>query len=233
MATIQDLVRPRAGRGWPSAILKSAQALAVLGLTLGTAIGAKELQHRSPAPAMAMIETDTPSALIPVLGSPEIDPEPELLAAPETDETLDAPAEIAPELLDYALDPNVRWFDGRPARPAKKVWMTVTAYSADAASCGDSADGLTATLHSVNTNNGRLAAADPKVLPYGSMLSIPGYAGSAIVPVLDCGGAIKGSRLDLLFPTHKDAIKWGKKRVLVTVWHYADGKPADNPRTQR
>ncbi len=232
MATIQDLALPRAGRGWPSAILKS---LAALSLTLGTAIGAKELQQRTPVPPMAMIESGTAPSIIPVLGSPELDAEPALLSTSDAaaDDAADITPAIPAELADYAVDPNVRWFNGRPARPAKKVWMTVTGYSPDAASCGDSADGLTATLHSVKTNNGRLVAADPKVLPYGSMLSIPGYANTTIVPVLDCGGAIKGSRLDLLFPTHEEAIQWGKKRVLVTVWQYADGKPAENPRTLR
>jgi 3D (Asp-Asp-Asp) domain-containing protein len=111
--------------------------------------------------------------------------------------------------------------------------MTVTAYSPDARSCGDSADGLTATLHSVETNNYQLVAADPKLLPYGSMLTVPGYANNEIVPVLDCGGAIKGNRLDLLFPTHEEARRWGVKKVKVIVWQYVDGKPADNPRKLR
>jgi 3D (Asp-Asp-Asp) domain-containing protein len=111
--------------------------------------------------------------------------------------------------------------------------MTVTAYSPDARSCGLSADGLTATLHSVGTNNMQLVAADPRVLPYGSMLSIPGYAAGEIVPVLDCGGAIKGRKLDLLFATHDEAKRWGRHRVQVTVWQYADGRPPENPRKLR
>ncbi len=130
-------------------------------------------------------------------------------------------------------DSNVRWFNARPARPARTIWMTVTGYSPDERSCGDSADGLTATMHSVTTNAMKLVAADPTVLPYGSMISVPGYDTESIVPVLDCGGAIKGDRLDLLFPTHEEALKWGRQRVLVTVWEYADGKPAENVRKVR
>src|SRR5688572_6236575 len=113
------------------------------------------------------------------------------------------------------------------------MWLNVSGYSPDARSCGTSADGKTATLHSVSTNNMKLVAADTRVLPYGSMLSIPGYADAAVVPVLDCGGAIKGNKLDLLFPTHEEAIKWGRKRVQVVVWGYADGLPAENPRALR
>jgi 3D (Asp-Asp-Asp) domain-containing protein len=231
VAAIQDLVMPRAGRGWQRFFAQTGLCLAAAAVTVGTAVGAKELQGRTHVPPLAMVET-TGGAILPVLGTPDRDAEPELLAAPELTEEEETAA-VAPEFPDHAFDPDVRWFNGRPARPAKKVWMTVTGYSADARSCGDSADGITATLHSVKTNNGNLVAADPKVLPYGSMLSIPGYDGGDIVPVLDCGGAIKGSRLDLLFPTHEAAIKWGKKRIMVTVWQYCDGKPAENPRKLR
>lgn len=133
----------------------------------------------------------------------------------------------------FAHDENIRWFNGRPVRPAKTMRMRVTAYSPDWRSCGDSADGLTATLHSVDTNNSQLVAADPRVLPYGSMVTVPGYAQGSIVPVLDCGGAIKGSRLDLLYPTHAQARAWGTRWLTVTVWEYADGKPATNPRKAR
>ena len=137
------------------------------------------------------------------------------------------------QTLRLAQDPSVRWFDGRPARPAKQMWMTVTGYSPDERSCGDSADGKTATLHSVFTNGMKLVAADTSVLPFGSMVSVPGYDAGRIVPVLDRGGAIKGSKLDLLFPTYEDARQWGKRKLLVTVWEYADGKPAVDPRKLR
>lgn len=133
----------------------------------------------------------------------------------------------------FASDPNVRWFNARPARPARTIWMTVTGYSPDARSCGDSADGLTATMHSVTTNAMKLVAADPTILPYGSMVSIPGYDEESIVPVLDCGGAIKGDKIDLLFPTHEEALQWGRQRILVTIWEYADGLPAEDPRKLR
>lgn len=133
----------------------------------------------------------------------------------------------------FAQDASIRWFNGRPIRPVREMWMTVTAYSPDAASCGDSADGITATLHHVTTNGHALVAADPEVLPYGSMITVPGYDQSRVVPVLDCGGAIKGRRLDVLFPTHAQAVRWGVQRLKVTVWGYADGGPRDNPRALR
>lgn len=126
------------------------------------------------------------------------------------------PAEIAP------TDLSVRWFDGRQVRPVRTIYMTVTGYSPDARSCGKYADNKTAIMYSVWTNGMNLVAADPRVLPYRSLISVPGYAGSEIVPVMDCGGAIKGNRLDLLYPTHEMALQWGIRQLPVTVWEYVD-----------
>jgi 3D (Asp-Asp-Asp) domain-containing protein len=111
--------------------------------------------------------------------------------------------------------------------------MRVTAYSPDERSCGDSADGITASGYSVFTNGGFLVAADPKVLPLGSLLSVPGYDDGSVVPILDVGGAIKGNRLDVLFPTHEIAMEWGIRDLDVTVWEYADGLPNGFKRLRR
>lgn len=126
-----------------------------------------------------------------------------------------------------------RYFNGRPLRAAYALRLRVTAYSPDARSCGDSADGITASGYSVFTNGGALVAADPKVLPMGSLLSVPGYDGGSVVPVLDVGGAIKGNRLDVLFPTHEAAMDWGVRDLEVTVWEYADGLPNGFKRLRR
>jgi 3D (Asp-Asp-Asp) domain-containing protein len=105
--------------------------------------------------------------------------------------------------------------------------MLVTAYSPDERSCGKSADGVTASGYSVWTNGGKMVAADTRLLPFGSLVSVPGYDEGHVVPVLDRGGKIKGKRLDVLYPTHEVARTWGAQRLEVVVWEYADGKPAD------
>ena len=117
---------------------------------------------------------------------------------------------------------NVPTFDGRPLRPVKTMRMLTTAYSPDERSCGAFADGITASGYSVWTNGMKLVAADTKLLPFGTIISVPGYHGGRPVPVLDRGGRIKGGRLDLLYPTHETALKWGAQRLDVTVWEYAD-----------
>ncbi len=58
-------------------------------------------------------------------------------------------------------------------------------------------------------------AADTSYYPYGTKMHIPGYGWGE---VQDTGGAIKGAtRIDLFFKTHAEALKWGRKKVLVTV----------------
>lgn len=126
------------------------------------------------------------------------------------------------EPVPASPDASIRYYDGRAIRPAKRMWMTVTAYSPDARSCGKWADGKTASMKSVWTNGGCLVAADTSVLPLGSLVSVPGYAADLVVPVLDRGGAIKGPRLDVLYPTHEVAMSWGVQRLPVTVWEFVE-----------
>lgn len=137
----------------------------------------------------------------------------------------------APKIEAYPA--GTRFFNGRPVRPARTIKMKVTAYSPDEQSCAGTADGITSSIHNVFTNGMRLVAADSRVLPLGSIVSVPGYDDGKVVPVLDRGGAIKGRRLDVLYATHEQALKWGVKDLEVTVWEYADGKPADDYRKFR
>ena len=110
-----------------------------------------------------------------------------------------------------------------PPKPAdgprtRQIQMTVTAYCPCARCCGPQACGVTASGRNVRANHSRFVAADTRVLPFHTRLSIPGYDGGQAVPVLDCGGAIKGHRLDVFFPTHQQAIEWGVQRLTVTVY---------------
>lgn len=144
-----------------------------------------------------------------------------------------SPSDSSPTPTAASHSAVVHEFNGRPIRPVRTLSMKVTAYSPDERSCGASADGITASGFSVETNGGRMVAADPDILPLGSLVSLPGYAGGEVVPVLDVGGAIKGLRLDVLYATHARAVQWGVKTLEVTVWEYADGKPADFRRNRR
>jgi len=151
--------------------------------------------------------------------------EPRVIAAPEAlsdgafadNASQPSVIEVRPEA--EASEPS---FDDRPLKVVKTIKMKVTAYSPDARSCGKWADGITFSGKSVWTNGMQLVAADRRVLPIGSVISVPGYAGGRPVPVLDIGGAIKGNRLDVLFPTHEEAREWGVRTIEVNVYAYVD-----------
>lgn len=50
-------------------------------------------------------------------------------------------------------------------------------------------------------------AVDPNVIPYGTEVVI----NDRIYKAQDCGGAIKGNRIDLYFDSHEDALEFGVK----------------------
>lgn len=60
---------------------------------------------------------------------------------------------------------------------------------------------------------GRTIAVDPKVISYGSIVYIQGY-GYYIAE--DCGGAIKGNRIDIYTNSYENALQQGKK--VANVW---------------
>lgn len=69
------------------------------------------------------------------------------------------------------------------------------------------------------TSTGRKAgygvvAVDPRVIPLGTRLYIPGY-GYAVAA--DTGGSIKGNRIDLCFNTLKEARNFGRRQVKVYI----------------
>jgi 3D (Asp-Asp-Asp) domain-containing protein len=57
-------------------------------------------------------------------------------------------------------------------------------------------------------------AADIRKYPFGTKMYVPGYGWGE---VHDVGSAIKGDHIDVFFPSHKDAMKWGKKYLKVII----------------
>ncbi|MGF1633302.1 MAG: 3D domain-containing protein [Phycisphaerae bacterium] len=105
-----------------------------------------------------------------------------------------------------------------PVAPAFDVVMfEVTAYCPCTRCCGPQAQGITASGRDVSYNEGRFVAADTSLLPFGTKLVIPGYAGEVPVEVIDRGGAIKGHKLDVYFDDHDVALQWGRQWVAVKV----------------
>ncbi|MEW5866831.1 MAG: G5 domain-containing protein [Bacillota bacterium] len=89
--------------------------------------------------------------------------------------------------------------------------MLATAYEPGPRSCGKHADGYTAI--GLKAKPG-IVAVDPRVIPLRTKLYVEGY-GPAIAG--DVGSAIKGHRIDLLFETVEEAIRYGKRWVKVYI----------------
>ena len=133
---------------------------------------------------------------------------------------LPAPAVDLPALRAAVKRPavEVKYFGGKKYRFVKTMRLRVTAYSPDEKCCWPYPGTTTASGLSVKTNHGRLVAADTNLIPMHALVSVPGYASGAPVPVLDRGGAIKGHRLDVLMPTFSVAKDWGSRMIDVKVY---------------
>lgn len=90
----------------------------------------------------------------------------------------------------------------------------------------------TATAYSLRgrTASGRpvsrgLIAADPRVLPLGTLVRVEAGAFSGEYLVADTGGAVKGRRIDIWTPTAREAMKFGRRAVKLTVLSFG-GKRA-------
>ena len=58
-------------------------------------------------------------------------------------------------------------------------------------------------------------AVDPRVIPLGTRVLVPGY-GAAVAA--DVGSAIKGAIIDLWMPSTAAARAWGRRTVTITVY---------------
>lgn len=69
------------------------------------------------------------------------------------------------------------------------------------------------TARGTRTKLGTVAV-DPRVIPLGSKLYIPGYGWGRAV---DTGGAIQGRKIDVWLPTMSQCMQWGIRDVTVIV----------------
>lgn len=62
-------------------------------------------------------------------------------------------------------------------------------------------------------------AADTSHYPFGTIMYVPGYGWGRVE---DVGSAINGMHIDLYFPTHRQALQWGRERKTIKVWTVDD-----------
>ena len=93
---------------------------------------------------------------------------------------------------------------GQPQAPrAYKVKVDAVAYSLPGS-----------TALGVPVRKG-VVAVDPKLIPLGTKLHVPGYGPGLAA---DVGYAIKGKVIDLWFPSMARARQWGRRTVMITVY---------------
>ena len=137
-------------------------------------------------------------------------------ATPSIAETLLSPfqsadkksQELQPADMGKAEEPTAA-----PSKVEERPVVPATPYVATAYSLR----GKTASGRMVSRG---LIAADPRVLPLGSRVRLdhPGYSGEYLVA--DTGGLIRGRRIDIWTPTSREAMRFGRRTVKLTVLSY-------------
>lgn len=195
--------------------------LAACGALLMGVMGAAAMGNRDQANASPVAPAALPTAMVTINESAS---QPELLVATPVTHVAPVARVAAPVIpaLPAAPAPVVHTpvapVVAAPAvRHTRVIMMEVTAYCPCTKCCGPNAAGITASGKRVSYNNSKFVAADTTVLPFGTKLIIPGYASDKAVEVIDRGGAIKGNKLDLFYPTHEEALEWGRQIIPVVV----------------
>ena len=126
-------------------------------------------------------------------------------------------AEPVPEIIEYS--PQEEFEVGkipatRPTNYSKVEVFEATAYDASPADNGPWA-GVTSTGMPMGYG---VIAVDPKVIPYGTRMYIESCDGKYIYGYAiagDCGGAIKGHRVDLFYWSRSQCNEFGRRNVNV------------------
>ena len=144
---------------------------------------------------------------------PSVAETPFLQLQPKKEESKQNPAEVlgkaeADDTLPNGASSTRNEIAEQPKALVPAVPYVATAYSLR---------GRTASGRMVSRG---LIAADPSLLPLGSrvMLEHPGYSGEYLVA--DTGGAIRGRRIDIWTPSTREAMRFGRRTVKLTVLSY-------------
>ncbi len=94
-------------------------------------------------------------------------------------------------------------YDLQQSKANTKMTVSATAYSGD---------GITSTM--IKPYWGVIAV-DPSVIPYGSLVYIPYFDKYFVAE--DCGGGIKGKRIDIFMNSEIECRKWGVRKINIEI----------------
>lgn len=109
------------------------------------------------------------------------------------------------EIMVYEPEPGIMMAEESAPDVIYLGEFKVTAYC-PCEECSDEWGYKTST--GAKATEGRTIAVDPKVIPYGSEIVIDGHTYKAE----DCGGLIKGNKVDIFFDCHKDVDAYGLQK---------------------
>lgn len=69
-----------------------------------------------------------------------------------------------------------------------------------------------------------MIAADPRVLPLGTVVHLRSGSYTGTYHVMDTGGRIKGRRVDVYVASHKEAVQFGRRQVKIKVLGHGTAK---------
>ena len=132
----------------------------------------------------------------------------EAVNTPESSEAVSSIVSIEPVEVGTMAEPVTELITEVTTEPINLGEYKLTAYCSCKKCCGKWADNrgpeVVGAIGKVLTA-GYSIAVDPKVIPYGSIVIINGKEYEA----MDCGGAIKGNRIDVYFNSHEEALEFG------------------------
>jgi 3D (Asp-Asp-Asp) domain-containing protein len=135
---------------------------------------------------------------------------------PKSNPVAQAPAQASTDTVASKEAASAAASTERP----REVTTSITSAEEKAAA----AETYTATAYSLHGRTATgvapatgMIAADPRVLPLGSRVRIEAGSYSGEYVVADTGGAVKGHRIDIWTPTSRDAMRFGRRAVKLTV----------------
>ena len=131
-------------------------------------------------------------------------------SSPTTASAAEAPAPAAESVEPVALEPRSEGKLGQRIAVEETYAVAPTSYVATAYSLR----GRTASGQVVSKG---LIAADPRLLPLGSRVRLEAGAYSGEYLVADTGGSVRGRHIDIWTPSSREAMRFGKRKVKLTV----------------
>jgi 3D (Asp-Asp-Asp) domain-containing protein len=167
-------------------------------------------QQQEPTSAQELKKTaPTPPAPLPEISLDSSEMVAAPMPAPEAPVAVPAPVDVLP------APPAPKPVAGIEEAPAAASQAYVaTAYSLA---------GRTASGRPVGKG---IIAADPRVLPLGTRVRLDAGPYSGEYLVADSGGAVKGRKIDVWVPSNREACRFGRRNIKLTVLSYGAKKKA-------